>query len=200
MTASVLEKKATPEWPYKLLHPDEHSRLVDNLSEVLRVAGVRPDFIDLPLSDFCGKAEVHWVRNYRQKTSAERKGGFMIVGVGVTPDPSTRMQAMASAFIRNYIDARVINWTELIPTDMGAGDCPDPTVLLIPDFYRITGQGSPMSNWQVQLLQGILMTRFAAGRATVLHLDSVEGKDLFKVFGESLVTFLVSNWDLIKLD
>lgn len=181
------------DWPYKLLDRERHGRLVDNLSDICEMAGVPLDMIDRSMLD-CGSSEleVEWVRGFNQRSSEDNQGGLLLTGAW-TPDPSTRFMAMAAAFIRNFIDARVLHLFSMSEND----DWPDPTVLIVPDFCRSAGKGGhTMPHWRVRQLQSMIMDRFTKRRATILHVEST--KQLEMEHGKAFHDFLDQNWDVLK--
>ena len=180
-------------WPYKLLDQERHARLVDNLSEICEIAGVPADMIDKSMADSgCIPHEIDWVKGFHQRTPEDNKGGLLLVG-NWTPDPSTRLMAMAAAFVRNFIDARVVH---LFSMKEGQ-DWPDPTVLIIPDFCRSSAKmGFAMTQWRARELQSMLMDRFTKRRVTVLHVESV--KQIEVEHGKSFHDFIAQNWDRLE--
>lgn len=173
-------------WPYKLLTREAHGRLVENLSEFLMQAGVREDMIDQSMAESgCAEDEISWVKNFRQSES----GGLMVVG---KYDSTHRFMAMAAAFLRNFIDARVVHILSL--GDDEAIDLPDATVVLIPDLCRkVGGTGMPLPPFRMKQLQSMIMDRYTQQRATVIYVDSLTQFET--EHGKSFVEFVEKHWD-----
>ncbi len=183
---------AVAAWPYKLLREDVHSRLVADARGVARTANVPLEMLDRSMAE-CGSSnvEIEWVQSYRAGLLGGKPGGLILAG-SFEPAPVIRLQSIAAAFLRNYIDARVASLFDLLPD----GDDLDPTVLLIHDFYRVSQTGgAALTNWQLQYVNGVLVNRFAARRSTVLHVDSLD--ELRKAYGKSMHDFLKDNWKII---
>jgi hypothetical protein len=107
-----------------------------------------------------------------------------------------RMQAMAAAFLRNFIDARVITIHEVLGWH-DQDEPPNPTVLLIPNFYTVM-KGTPLTGWQVQLLYDTLMARFISGKQTVLYVENLAA--LVKDYGQHFADFIKTRWVQEKVD
>lgn len=181
------------QWPYKLLDQQVHARLAANLEETAQVAGVPMDMLDRSMKESgCSKDEIEWVCNFPALRLTAKKGGVILCGV-FKPSPEKRLMAMAAAFIRNYVDARVVTLFELLPVD---GEAPEinPTVLLIPDFCRqnLSKPGHTLTHWQSRFVHSFLLERFTQRRVTVLHVDNLPLVE--KEYGESFLAFLVENW------
>ena len=179
-----------------------HARLLADIDGVCRVAGVKKELISHPAKWYCSKGEVAWLRDFRARV-ASGSAGLMLVGPNhngknaagdlgtVNVTPALKMMAMAAALLRNYIDARVLSVTTLIEDDE-VGDVPDPTVLLVPDFYVDFEGGKQLPAYKAQRLYSILMDRYVASRATILYVQSVGG--LEKNYGGAMKDFLDAHW------
>lgn len=186
-------------WPFTLLDPDHHRRLVDNLDDVCGIANVPKDMLDRSMKECgCSEAEVEWVRSgYPALSKSKRKGGLILHGRKFKPDPANRMMAMGAAFLRNYIDARVETLHSLLPKSESDERDMNPTVLLVPDFHcKSSTGGMALANWQVKYLYSLLVERFLQRRATVLYVESV--KDLVADYGLTFHDFLIGNWEVIE--
>jgi hypothetical protein len=75
------------------------------------------------------------------------------------------------------------------------GEVESPTVLLIPNFYVEYAGGKPNTNWQVNILQDILMRRLVEKKTTVIYVQSIEG--LKKNFGEGIGVFIEAHWHIL---
>jgi hypothetical protein len=181
-------------WPFKLLREDVHSRLVADADNIARIANIPVEMLDRSMAS-CGSSqtEIEWVRDYRAGLHGDKPGGLIFVGP-FNPPPIVRLQSIAAAFLRNYLDARVVSIFDLLPGD--AESDIDPTVLLIHDFCRVsvTG-GSALTNWQTQYLCSVVINRFSARRSTVLHVDSMD--EVRKAYGQSLHDLFKAHWKII---
>lgn len=183
-------------WPFKLLDEENHWRLVDMLDDICSASGVPLDMIDKSMADSgCSGAEIAWVKDFHKRPAEGNKGGLLFLGAwkNVKAEPSTRLQAMAAAFIRNFIDARVLHIFHMRDED----EYPDPTVLLLPDFCLSTGGlGKSHAVWRMKQLQSMIRDRFTRRRATVLFVE--KDTQLIAEHGEIFRDFLMQNWDVLS--
>lgn len=186
-------------WPYKLLSQQRHARLVEGLDDIARAAGVRADFMDKTMKELgCNEIEVQWVKaKYPQLAESTRKGGLLLVGENWTPAPPVRLMAMGAAFLRNYIDVKVVAVSTLVSLLDGDEEAVNPTVLIVPNFFTVSNTGGhSLPQWQIQKLQGYLMERFAHERASVLYIESED--KMVAAYGKSFHDFLWGNFAAIE--
>lgn len=148
------------------LDPDIHGRLIAEIDDIARYAGVPRKYIEESMAEFCGDKEIEWVRGYKDHP---RQGvfGLAYVGVGSTQ----RMMAMVGAFTRNFIMARLITMRDIVDL-LREGDMPDPSVLVIPSFYTSLAKGA-LTAYQISLLWDLLEDRMIKERQTVLGIESM---------------------------
>lgn len=182
MNASVMK-----EWPYQLLDRSYHGRLVENASAFTREAGISMAYLDTPMAKVCEKDQIDWVKNYRQHL-ADGSGGFIYIGNGFGAIVD-RMSVITAAFLRNYIDARMLTIKEVTDGDNAL----EPTVLLVPDFHTLFATtGSPLPAWQIQTLYSIILGRYMARKISVLYTENF--KVLKSVYGSEMYTLLKAHW------
>lgn len=165
-----------------VLNPKVHWRLVEAIDVYARTAGITPDHVWQPLAETCKiSLETDYVRELRRH-SDKKVYGFVYFG-RFRPPVSYRMCAMAGAFLRNFIDARVVMTDSLI-TALYDGEEIDPAVLLIPDLVAAQ---SGLRSAQARTVAGLLEERHMRGRQTVVgvahqgRLGEVFGADLTQV-------------------
>jgi hypothetical protein len=176
-----------------ILHKEYHARLLQDIEHFADVANVPVSMIHEPLSGYCTEAEVKWVTDimlHRDKNIA----GLCLTGIDVKHPVETKMMAIGAALLRNYIDARVVTMTTLLE-EHKAGEVESPTVLLIPNFYMEYSGGKPSTNWQVSILQDILLRRMVERKITIIYVQSIAG--LKKNFGEGIGVFIEANWHVL---
>lgn len=152
------------EYP-SVLDPVRHNRLIGDLDHIAAIAGVNPSFIKQSMLPHCDSAEIDYVTNFR--LYRETVPGFLIVGKS---DTGTRCNAMAGALVRNFIDARAISLIKLLDAAEGR-DVPDPTVMLIPNFY-MSSYGKTLPAWKIAAIYDILLQRQAENKPTVIGMDN----------------------------
>jgi len=176
-----------------ILHKEFHARLLSDLEHYAGVAGIPQHMIHEPMAKYCSPEECDWIKNiklHREKGMA----GLCLTGINKEYPVERRMMAMAAALLRNYVDARVLTMHSLLG-EYENGEVESPTVLLIPNFYVEYSGGKTNTNWQVQILQDLLMSRMVAGKITIIYVQSLEG--LRERFGESLGTFIEAQWTVL---
>lgn len=181
-------------WPYKVLKRERHERLVDDLPRIATQAGIPVAALDRGMAESgCSSIEVEWVVHYHAHLAGDEPGGLILAGK-FKPAPVIRMHAMAAAFLRNYLDARVVS----LATLTGDEDADiDPRVLLVPDFFQdSTTGGAALPHYKFARLHGLLLERFSMRRGTVMHVDSMSG--VRAAYGQSFHDFLLHNWQVIE--
>lgn len=174
---------ATKAYESNLLKPEVHDRLVRDIENVAKGAGIPMSLIWTPLATNCGPEEVEYVRKLRHHAS-EGVAGFAYIGRKPAGPIATRMMAMAGAFLRNFVNARVMTVQEVLALSKD-DKLPNPSVLLVPNFFIGKEQGGSIPAWQVSLLLGVLYNRQAEGLQTVLYIEDMDAMatqygDVFK--------------------
>jgi hypothetical protein len=146
--------------------------LEDKIEVYAAKGGFPPQYLYLSMlkSKECTKADIEWVRGFKRLDS--NVAGFLYLGGHSAL--STRMNLMAAAFTRNFIQARVVTLHSLL--DSIAKDTDDYSqcsVLLVPDFYTMT-HGKGLTGWKVGVLYSLLLDRFIKGKKTVLYVEDLE--------------------------
>ncbi len=135
-----------------------HQRLAADLDAFAARAGIPPEAICKSLSEYVGEAEEAWVREVLK----HRKNPSGLAYVGNWRDVHQRMHGMCGAFVRNFVNARVLTVERFIE------ERPATTVVLIPNFHpgRLPG-------WKVAQLTDAFLER-AGTKSTVIAVGSME--------------------------
>jgi hypothetical protein len=144
-----------------------HERMVKAIDRYAQQAGIPVAAICTHLAHYVGEDEQEWVSEYLASPRNDPPPGLLYVGAW--PDVGTRMTGIAGAFIRNFVDARVVTVHQLVEADF-----PDCAVLLVPNFYA---PGGNLTAWRAAKLVDGVLVRLHAGRPVVLHvadLDTME--------------------------
>jgi hypothetical protein len=155
--------------PGGILQPETHYRLAVDIPRFAQRARILPKFIYTSMVSICGQDEVAWFKSMNTHVDSGIAG---LMFTGLIPHVEDRMQAIAGACIRNFIDARVYTLQEVIE-DQKEGSVPDCKVLLIPNFYLNTESGSKIAAWQSTSLLGLLYTRYQRGCQTVIYVENM---------------------------
>lgn len=165
-----------------------HARLLQNKTKICRKAGIQEYLLERSMKDFCPPAEVTWASNYRKMDPDI--GGLCLTGASGGVD--VRMMAMCAAFLRNFINARVVTLYSLIEGDSEEYEVPE--VLLIPNFY-VSTHGKTLTGWMIAKLHDFLMKRMVAGNKTVVYAQSLE--QLRMDYGDILYDFIKTHYTIL---
>ena len=162
----------------KVINPEVHQNLLDDIDFYTGIAGIPASMVLKPMSDFCAEEEQEYVARYRSLPEA---GVFGLVysGQAEAVAAHTKMMAMTAAYLRNFIDARLMSVQDVIR--MVKNREAQPTVLLIPNFFIQEGRGGRQAQWEIPELLGLLLDRHAAEKQTVVYVDSIV--DMAKEYG-----------------
>ena len=179
-------------YKHKVLRPEVHHRLVQDLPRIALTANIPPTYIYTSMVGTCGPQEVDWVRTLKNHHEHNIAG---MAFVGMIPNVEDRMMHIAGACIRNYLDARVMTVQEVIEKQK-AGAMPEPRVLLIPNFFLKKDSGGDIPSWQVSSLLGLLYSRFAKQLHTVLYVQNLHS--LAEAYGVSFSGHIQSHYTLVS--
>jgi hypothetical protein len=149
-----------------------------------RLAGIKKMWLWQRLADHVGTREVQYVSAYRKLGD---RGVSGLLYVGAVNGVNVRMQAMAGALIRNFVDARVRPVSQAITRIGPIEESPPATcsVLFLPDLC--VGAGA-QPDWFTREVISLFMEREAAGRQTIAYARSLEM--LKAVYGDTLSELL----------
>ena len=156
-----------------VLEPETHARLVLDIENYARDAGVQPRWIWTALAETVGKAEVEYVRQYKSHGQADGVKGMCCVRKDDHCDPATRMAAIAGALVRNFIRARVMTLGVVLDM-LATRDTPDATCLLIPNFFQAKAEGGSIAPWQIGALFDLLLQRSQTGSQTIVYVTDMK--------------------------
>lgn len=157
-----------------------HERLVADRDKFTRDAGIQPHWLWTSMVDTCSPDEIDYFKKFRFHQAKGTTHGLCYTRITPNGDPEEHMQAMAGAFLRNFIRARVMTLSTVL-TLLDEGDAPDATVLLIPNFFLSKAEGGGLPVWKVALLYDMLVKRANHGKQTVIYATSLA--DLGKEYG-----------------
>lgn len=151
-----------------LLSRDYHDRLIADLENIVKRAGVPVSAVWSRLSQLCdADCDYEWVRAMR----FSEDGGMAYIGKPKGASVEDRMRGIVGACLRNYTNARMMTVQDVLAR-LKSGDMPDPTLLLIPNFCMDKADGGDIPTWQVSELLGLLIERASMGKKTVLYAPS----------------------------
>jgi hypothetical protein len=170
---------------------DAHARLIADAPSICRIAGVPWAMVEKSATEYLPGPELDFLRRYPHHLRAGK--GLLLTGKH-KPGPDTKLQAMGGAFLRNFIDARVMTVQALLDIHDEEGSFPDPTVLLIPNLH-VVQKGKALTAWMNQLLYDLLVTRRTSGRMTIAYVESLEA--LGTAFGSLFRQHLEDNYIVV---
>jgi hypothetical protein len=164
-----------------------HAALLRNVTAVLREANIPAAALHRSMAGTCSEEEISYVKKLR---GHPRHGvyGLVMLGRHPTTSPLERCHAIAAACVRNYIGARVMTMQDILDA-LDEKDMPQPTVLLIPNFY-VGQDAGRISHWDIPSLLGLLYARQSASLQTVVYVKDMA--QLGKAYGDSFVQHLNS--------
>lgn len=169
----------------ELLDKDYHMELIKDIDRVVARAGIPREMIWTSMKGICSQDEIEWAMAY-SKNRLKGVGGLVYTGK-MEGSIEDRMMAMTAAFLRNYIDARMMTLQEVLDATSDKA-MPDPSVLLIPNFFISKGSGGQIASWKINDLLGMLISRRAQNKMTILYVQSIA--DLKKEYGEPMAKHL----------
>ena len=172
-----------------ILSEEYHERLLANMEQYTKVASVIPHFLWESLAQYCGVEEVEWVKGAKKPTT---EAGLLIVNKQSIPIED-KMMAMAAAFMRNYMDARVMVLQDVLD-HLDNRTMPEPTVLLIPNFC-LDGKEGSTTPWKVSGLLGMLYSRHTKNLKTVLYAPKIE--TIAAIYGKTVADHVVGHYKII---
>lgn len=172
-----------------LLVPEVHSRLVQDIENVARAAGIPMNLIWTSATEYCTEQEIEFTRTLPQH-AVEGVYGFMYLGTKHQQPVAMRMMALAGACIRNFINAKVMTVQDVLAA-CRKDAMPKPTVLFIPNFFVGKEQGGAIPAWQVSGLLGMLLNRQAEGLQTFVYVEDVDamGAQYGDAFKQHFMTY-----------
>lgn len=153
----------------KVIDPIRHARLLAGIDGFAETAGIPAHFIHRSTREHLTDKEINWLREY--PTHVKDGEGLLLTGIH-DPDPATKMQSMTAAFLRNFIDARLMSVNTVLEILEG-GKQPEGEVLLIPNLHQTT-YGKTFPAFKVQALYDLLLARLAAGKISVIYVQDLE--------------------------
>lgn len=178
-----------------VLVKEHHDRLVANLDEFARDAGIQPKWVWTKLADVCGPDEIEYFRAYRRHRAGGEVQGLIYLRGTPEADPEARMAALAGAFVRNFVRARVMTLATVMDQVKAGGV--DATVLLIPNFCLSPKEGGVVAKWQTQILYDLLLQRSQSSQQTILYATDV--KELEAQYGSALARFIERHYEPVEI-
>lgn len=164
-----------------ILDKDTHKRLIEDMPTICHQANIPAAYIHHSMRQHCPDGDCKWVQNYPVLASKGRSG-LVLVGDRL----EVRALSIGGALIRNFIDARVYTLQRVLE------ESPNPTVLIIPNFYVSAIDCKPHPSWKVDQIYSLLLDRMSSGLQTVIGVTDM--KNMEAVYGTNVVKHLRDNY------
>ena len=182
---------ATP-WfpPTGVLDPDKHGTFIKRRLALAIDANIPVEALWESLPALSEK-EVWWLQKYPTHRPVGYCG-LLVTGENMTPDPLTRVGAIAGCLTRNFIRARVFSMAAVLASvekEPITASC-----LLIADFVVAKADDKkPLPGWRIQQLTALLSQRWSeSGMQTVLCAPSVEA--IAKEYGPYVASLIKNHY------
>lgn len=184
-------KPADPYGP-GALSKEHHERLVADIENYARDAGITPQWICEPMPAMTEQVETY-LRRFRHHAT-EGVAGVCFSKKSKLPIPADQyLSAMAGLLVRNFIRARVMTLGSVLDAQ-ASGSMPNLTCLLIPNFFHPASEGGTIASWQISALHDLLVSRQVAGQQTILYAGDVNlmGKEYGLAFRELIDAYYIA--------
>ena len=155
-----------------VLQREHHDRLVADLDNFARDAGIQPRWIYEPLPKTVSADEIDYLRRFRRHIASGDVAGLCLTRKSGIKSIDQHMSALAGCLVRNFVRARVMTLGAVLD-HLAAKDMPDLTCLLVPNFFHSAAEGGTIASWQVSALHDLLVARAAAGLQTILYASDL---------------------------
>ena len=178
-----------------VLLPEVHNRLVQDIDRIARKANIPESMVLMKMSSFgCSEEEIAYVRKLKAM-SAQGVYGLIYKGKEGKYSVLSRMMAVAGACLRNFVDARVMTLQDVFQATKDNA-MPEPTVLLIPNFYASKSEGGHVPDWHLANLLGLLYSRQSKGLQTFLYVSDL--KAMRSDYGDLITMHLSKNFKTVS--
>ena len=185
--------------PYStgVLVKEHHERLVADLHNYARDAGIAPRWLWTPMAEECGLQEIEYAKQFKQYRLNGKVSGLVYIRSAQDETPiEPRMSALTGVLVRNFIRARMMTLGTVLDL-CASGEPPDATCLLIPNFFLSKKEGGTIASWQVSALYDLLVKRQLTGLQTVLCVSSL--KDMRNEYGLAFGSLIESNYIAVEV-
>ena len=179
--------------PYEtgMLTKDRHDRLVANLENYAKDAGIQPHWVWTPMEGKATADEKQYLIDFRQHSMRGTRSGLVYTGLNLDFDMTDHMSLVCGLLVRNFVRARVMTLGSVVAA-LQETSLPDLTCLLIPNFLWSKEDGGDLPRWQVNMVYDMLVDRHARGRQTILYVS--RPTVLAKEYGLPMSQLVMNNY------
>lgn len=176
-----------------VLVPEHHERLVADLDNFARDAGIQPHWIHSPLPPTVSEEVRDYLRNFKRHQAQGTTAGLCFTRKShVTPDEG--LAAIAGCLVRNFVRARVMTLGQVLEASATAS-LPDLSCLLIPNFFYPATEAGTIATWQVSAILDLLTSRLVQGQQTIIYAHDLNLLD--KEYGRALGGLIRQNYSIV---
>jgi len=155
-----------------VLKKEYHERLVADLDNFARDAGIQQHWIYTPLPDEVTKVEIDYLKNFRRHMAGHTVAGLCYTKKAKVDSIEERMAAVAGCLVRNFIRARVMTLGSVLDA-IASKSMPELTCILIPNFFNPASDGGQIASWQVNALHDMIVSRHLNGQQTIVYVPDL---------------------------
>ena len=184
--------------PYasKVLVKEVHDRLVADIDNFARDAGIQKHWIWTSLKGIASNAEITYGRQFKQHQVSGAVSGLAYVGRDDELVVDDRMAALAGFLLRNFVRAKLMTLSAVLDAAKD-GYISDATCLLVPNFFMSKKEGGGLPGWQVNLLLDLLTARKVHGLQTVIYVSDMDA--MAQEYGLALSKMVAGNFAIVEL-
>lgn len=172
-----------------------HDRLVANLDNYAEDAGIQPYWVCTTLPTEVPEPVRDYIKGFKRKAQ-DGVSGLVLTGKSPQFAVERHMSAIAGCFLRNFIAAKLMTLGSVIDR-LAEHTMPEPTCLLIPNFYLSAGDAGTVATWQTQALHDLLTMRAVAGLQTILYVS--EPLKMGKEYGMAFKSLIDNQYEHVEL-
>lgn len=176
------------------LVPDVHERLVADLDNFARDAGIQKHWIATPLGDGVSDWEREYIKAFKRHCVEGSVAGLCYTQKSALASVDQHFSLIAGCLVRNFVRARMMTLGEVLDHLHGRS-MPDLPCILIPNFFMSVSEGGTIASWQVSALYDLLMSRQVQGQQTIIYASdpNLMGKE----YGVAFSRFVADNFMMI---
>jgi len=172
-----------------------HERLVADLDNFAKDAGITPNWITEPLPTSITQIERDYLREFKSQSS-KGNSGLCLISRNEHGQNEIHTSALAGCLVRNFIRARVMTLGSVIDL-LAKHEMPELSVILIPNFFIAVADGGTIASWQINALYDFLVSRHTRGLQTILCIS--DRNTLSKEYGDAFIRLIDTHYLQTKI-
>jgi len=172
-----------------------HDRLVADLENFAKDAGIVPSWIAAPLPKTITQIERDYLREFKSQSS---KGisGLCLISRNEHGQNEIHTSALAGCLVRNFIRARVMTLGAILDL-LAKHEIPELSAILIPNFFIPAADGGTIASWQINALYDFLIYRHTRGLQTIFCIS--DRNTLSKEYGDAFIRLIDTHYLQTKI-